>query len=255
MNNLLRLEDLVNNPTARVPVCLCLDTSGSMGRVVGGDVQQTGQQVFKDGQMWNVVTGGISAIDELTEGVKAFYEELSNDEVAQYSAEVCIVTFGGTAPRLIVDFANIDRQPDLPRLVADGDTPMGEAVNLALDCLEERKREYQDKGVDYFQPWLVLMTDGAPEGSNPIELERAIQRASDMAKAKKLSIFPIGIGDEADMGTLARFSPLRTPLRLKGMRFKEFFQWLSQSVSRTSMSMPGEDIKLDKEGIMGWGEL
>ncbi len=255
MNNLLRLQDLVNNPTARVPVCLCLDTSGSMGCVVGGDVQQTGQQVYKDGQMWNVVTGGISAIDELTEGVKAFYEELSSDEVAQYSAEVCIVTFGGTGPRLVVDFANIDRQPDLPRLVADGDTPMGEAVNLALDCLEERKREYQDKGVDYFQPWLVLMTDGAPEGSNPIELERAIQRASDMAKAKKLSIFPIGIGDEADMDTLARFSPLRTPLRLKGMRFKEFFQWLSQSVSRTSMSMPGEDIKLDKEGIMGWGEL
>lgn len=31
-DNLLRLEDLVNNPTARVPVCLCLDTSGSMGK-------------------------------------------------------------------------------------------------------------------------------------------------------------------------------------------------------------------------------
>ena len=29
-NNLLRKEDLVNNPTTRVPVCLCLDTSGSM---------------------------------------------------------------------------------------------------------------------------------------------------------------------------------------------------------------------------------
>ena len=29
-NNLLRREDLVNNPTARVPVCLCLDISGSM---------------------------------------------------------------------------------------------------------------------------------------------------------------------------------------------------------------------------------
>ena len=32
MNNnmLLRMEDLVNNPTPRVPVCLCLDVSGSM---------------------------------------------------------------------------------------------------------------------------------------------------------------------------------------------------------------------------------
>ena len=28
--DLVRMEDLVNNPTARVPVCLCLDVSGSM---------------------------------------------------------------------------------------------------------------------------------------------------------------------------------------------------------------------------------
>ena len=255
MNDLLRLQDLVNNPTTRVPVCLCLDTSGSMGRIIGGDTEATGQQIYKDGQMWNVVTGGISAIDELTEGVKAFYQELRNDEVAQYSAEVCIVTFGGTKPQLIVDFANIDRQPELPQLIADGDTPMGEAVNLALDCLEKRKREYQEKGVDYYQPWLVLMTDGAPVGSDPAELERSIQRTVEMVNSKKLTIFPIGIGNEADMNTLARFSPQRTPLHLKEMHFKEFFQWLSQSVSRTSMSMPGEKIKLDTEGIKGWGEL
>ena len=30
MDNLLRRKDLVENPTARVPVCLCLDVSGSM---------------------------------------------------------------------------------------------------------------------------------------------------------------------------------------------------------------------------------
>lgn len=255
MNDLLRLQDLVNNPTTRVPVCLCLDTSGSMGRVIGGDIKETGQQIYKDGQMWTVVTGGISAIDELTEGVKTFYQELRSDEVAQYSAEVCIVTFGGTEPELIVDFANIDRQPELPQLIADGDTPMGEAVNLALDCLEKRKREYQEKGVDYYQPWLVLMTDGAPAGSDPDELERAVQRTVELVNSKKLTIFPIGIGNEADMDTLARFSPQRSPLHLKGMRFKEFFQWLSQSVSRTSMSMPGEKVKLDTEGIKGWGEL
>lgn len=254
MNDLLRKEDLVNNPTARVPVCLCLDTSGSMARVVDGNIQQTGRQIYRDGQIWNVVTGGVSAIDELTEGVKAFYEELRNDEVAQYSAEVCIVTFGGTAPQLIMDFANIDRQPPLPALIADGDTPMGEAVNMALDCLEKRKQEYRDKGVDYFQPWLVLMTDGAPNGSEEA-LNLAINRTAGLVHTKKLTVFPIGIGAEADMSTLARFSPERQPLRLKGMNFKEFFQWLSQSVSRTSMSMPGESVSLDVEGIKGWAEL
>lgn len=255
MEDLVRLEDLVNNPTARVPVCLCLDTSGSMGRVVEGEAQKTGRQVFKDGQMWNVVTGGVSAIEKLMEGVNAFYEEIRSDEVAQYAAEICIVTFGGSEPQLVMDFANIERQPEVPHLVADGDTPMGEAVNLALDCLESRKQEYKEKGVDYYQPWLVLMTDGSPDGSDPDELQRAIQRTVDLVESKKLTLFPIGIGEAADMETLSRFSPARTPLRLKEMRFMEFFQWLSQSVSRTSMSMPGEKITLDKDGIKGWAEL
>ena len=254
MNDLLRVQDLVNNPTARVPVCLCLDTSGSMRRVIGGDVQETGEQIYKDGQMWNVVTGGITAIDELNEGIKALYEELRNDEIAQYSAEVCIVTFGGTAPKLIVDFANIDRQPDLPELIADGDTPMGEAVNLALDCLEKRKKEYQDKGVDYYQPWLFLITDGAPNG-DPAMLSRAIERTASLAENRKLSVFPIGIGEEADMQVLSKFSPKRPPWKLKGLKFREFFAWLSQSVSRTSQSMPGETVPLDMEDIKDWTEL
>lgn len=254
MNDLVRLQDLVNNSTPRVPVCLCLDTSGSMNQIIGGDVEATGEQFYEDGKMWDIVTGGITAIEELTEGVKAFYDELRNDEVAQYSAEICIVTFGGLNAELIADFANIDRQPELTQLKASGDTPMGEAVNLALDCLENRKREYQDKGVDYYQPWLVLMTDGAPNG-DPNELERAIKRTVEMVNSKKLTIFPIGIGSGADMDTLLRFSPQRMPLHLKEMRFKEFFQWLSQSVARTSMSMPGEKIKLDIDGLKGWADL
>ena len=254
MNDLVRLQDLVNNPTPRVPVCLCLDTSGSMNQIIGGDVEATGEQFYEDGKMWDIVTGGITAIEELTEGVKAFYDELRNDEVAQYSAEICIVTFGGLNAELIADFANIDRQPELTQLKASGDTPMGEAVNLALDCLENRKREYQDKGVDYYQPWLVLMTDGAPNG-DPNELERAIKRTVEMVNSKKLTIFPIGIGSVADIDTLSRFSPHRMPLHLLEMRFKEFFQWLSQSVARTSMSMPGEKIKLDIDGLKGWADL
>ena len=226
-NNLLvRLEDLVNNPTARVPVCLCLDTSGSM-----------------DG----------TPINELNEGVKLFYDAIREDETALYSAEISIVTFGGEV-LLIEDFANINRQPVAPVLGANGMTPMGEAVNLALDCLEKRKQEYKDKGVDYYQPWLVLMTDGAPNGSSS-ELSTAIQRTVELVNDRKLTVFPIGIGKNADMNVLQQFSPTRSPLRLQGLKFKEFFAWLSKSVSKTSQSTPGEKVQLDIEGIKGWGEL
>ena len=226
-NNLLvRLEDLVNNPTARVPVCLCLDTSGSMSGM---------------------------PIDELNEGVRLFYEAIREDETALYSAEVSIVTFGGSA-QCIVDFASLEVQPNAPTLTADGMTPMGEAVNMGLDLLEQRKDEYKDRGVDYYQPWLVLMTDGAPNGDSA-ELSRAINRTVDLVNQKKLTVFPIGIGSDADMDILAQFSPKRPPLKLQGFKFREFFAWLSKSVSKTSQSTPGESVKLDVEGIKGWGEL
>ena len=259
MNDLLRKQDLESNPSPRVPICLCLDVSGSMDRIVGGKVTPTGRQEFHDGQLWDIVEGGITALQELKEGVNLFYDNLLADEVARYSAEICIVTFGGNAAELILDFANLDRQENERRqkisgLNAYGQTPMGEAVNKALDCLEERKKEYREAGVDYFQPWLVLMTDGEPNGSTA-ELERAISRTTDLANHRKLTIFPIGIGDKADMKCLARFSPRRSPLRLKGANFKEFFEWLSSSVERTSQSMPGDKIKLDTEKIKDWAEL
>lgn len=226
-NEILRRDDLVNNPTARVPVCLCLDVSGSM-----------------DGE----------PIDELNRGVRMFYDAIKDDEVAAFSAEISIVTFGGSRAECMADFASLQLQPDPPTLSAQGLTPMGEAVNMGLDLLDRRKQEYKDAGVDYFQPWLVLMTDGAPNG-DPQELRKAMDRVTQMVNARKLSVFPIGIGKGADMDALKQFSPNRPPLRLQGLKFKEFFQWLSKSVSKTSQSIPGESIKLDLEGIGSWGTL
>ena len=223
---LVRKEDLVNNPTARIAVCLCLDISASM-----------------DGE----------PIEELNKGVELFYQAIREDETALYSAEISIVTFGLDGACLHQDFDSIERQ-QIPHFTADGMTPMGEAINIALDCLEQRKQEYQDAGVDYYQPWLVVMTDGEPNG-DASALSIAVSRTVGMVNQRKLTIFPIGIGADADMDILKKLSPKRPPLKLKGLMFREFFKWLSQSVSRTSQSTPGEAVPLDLEGIQGWGEL
>ena len=253
MNNIFEINDL-DNPMPRVPVCLCLDTSGSMGRVVRGETKSTGRTVYKDGQTWNVVTGGVSAITELNEGVQQFFEAIRASEEAMYSAEICVITFGGKKPELISPFATVVEKDTSFSLVAEGDTYMGEAVNMALNCLEERKQAYKNKGIDYFQPWLVIITDGTPNGSK-IELDTAISRVQKMVNERKLTVFPLGVGPEADMSTLAKFSPKRTPLKINEAKYKEFFEWLSKSVVRTSQLIPGEDATLDTDGIKGWGTL
>ena len=255
MSYLLSADDLEkSNPTPRVPVCLCLDTSGSMLRIVRGETQSTGETIYRDGQTWNIVTGGVTAIDDLTEGVNEFFEAIRTDEVAVYSAEVCVITFGGDKAEVVQGFTTVDQIETKLSLSANGDTYMGEAINLALDSLEKRKQAYKDSGIDYFQPWLVVMTDGTPNGSQE-ELERAIARTQQMVNSRKLTVFPLGVGPTADMCVLAQLSPNRDPLKIKETKYKEFFEWLSQSVVATSQSMPGEKQTLDFEGIKGWSEL
>lgn len=219
-------DDLVENPTPRVPVSLCIDTSGSM---LGDKIR------------------------ELIDGVNLFYDAVDEDDDAHDAAEVSIVEFNSEAT-LIQDYASIERLERIEAIDPSGLTFLGEGVNLALDTLEKRKSVYSGSGVLYYQPWLVLMTDGQPNGS-PAELERAIQRVTELVASEKLTVFPIGIGGDADMAVLARFSPNRSPLRLQGLKFKEFFEWLSKSVSRVSRSTPGDTVKLDLEGLAGWAEL
>ena len=103
---LLRQEDLIENPTARVPICLVLDVSSSM-----------------DG----------APIQELQTGVQMFFDAILDDEVAQHAVEISIVTFGKSVQK-VLDFMSIERQ-QLPDLQAGGLTPMGQGVSLALDLL------------------------------------------------------------------------------------------------------------------------
>ena len=125
---------------------------------------------------------------------------------------------------------------------------MGEGVNLALDLLERRKLEFKNAGADYYQPWSVLMTDGETNGDLS-ELKRAMTRNVQMIGDKKLTLFPTGIGKDANLETLARFTPKRNSIRLKEAKFKDFFEWLSSSVETISQSTPGEKVMLNLKAM------
>ena len=191
-------------------------------------------------------------IIELNQGVKLFFESIKADEIAQWAADICVVEFNDIA-RKVLDFDCVHKQT-VPNLSAFGYTAMAQGVNTALDLLEQRKKEFEKFGVDYYQPWMVLMTDGEPTDST-LDVDMAAKRTCELIENKKLTIFPIGIGQDANMDQLKKFSPKRPPLRLKGLNFSDFFEWLSASVQRVSQSTPGEKIELDFEGIKAWGEL
>ncbi len=215
------LPEFVENPENRCPVVLLLDTSGSMAG---------------------------EPIRALNRGLTVFQEAVQEDEQAALRVEVAIVAFGPV--RLVQDFVTIDQFVP-PELEANGLTPMGEAVDYALDLLESRKETYRTSGIQYYRPWVFLITDGAPNLNSP--WQRAAQRIKEAEGNRKLSFFAVGV-QGADIDTLRQIVTLeRPPMLLHGLDFKSMFVWLSDSMRRVSSStVGGEMVALPP---VGWGQI
>ena len=215
----------VTNPAPRCPVMLLLDTSGSMS----------------DGP-----------IEELREGLQQFLRETSDDETASMSVELEIITFGGEV-KIAAPFAPVNVINDNPpQLAATGSTPMGEALTLADKELKERRRLYKNKGISSYKPWVILMTDGGPND----DWEKPAQAMRALGEQRKLQYIGIGIGESADFDTLRGILPEHPgPVKLKGLCFREFFSWLTDSLKSVSASSVIEQDKVQLGNVNSWADL
>ncbi|MBJ7898402.1 MAG: VWA domain-containing protein [Cyanobacteria bacterium RI_101] len=214
----IAFPEFADNQENRCPVALVLDTSGSMQ---GAPIQA------------------------LNQGIETFKQDVLRDVQATLSLETAIVAFGKDGARKIQDFVGIDGfQP--PALAADGLTPMGEAVNLALDLLEARKAAYKSNGVYYYRPWLILITDGAPTD----DWRGAAQRLQQAEKDNRVIALAVAV-QGANAEVLRQFSQ-RPPVALNGLDFRDLFLWLSNSMKRVSAGKVGEAVALPP---MNWGQI
>jgi len=205
--------EFADNPENRCPCVLVLDVSSSMSG---------------------------EPIQELQRGLKQYHDELLGDSIARKRVEVAIVTFGGT-----VKIENTFQTADsliLPTLQPSGYTPMAGALLEALRMVEDRKAEYRSHGIQYYRPWIVLITDGAPTDGESL-WSTAISELQRVVSGNGCTLFVVGVKG-ADFDKLKELPALNGPQQLDGTRFKHMFLWLSQSQKALSRSRPNDQVAL-----------
>jgi uncharacterized protein YegL len=105
---------------------------------------------------------GGSPIQQLNDGLQHFRDELVADSLAAKRVEVAIITFGPVTVE--TEFTTVQNFY-APTLAVAHDTPMGAAIERAIELLVERKSAYKAAKVGYYRPWIFLITDGAPTDS------------------------------------------------------------------------------------------
>jgi uncharacterized protein YegL len=218
-----RVQVNQDNREPRQPLALLVDVSGSMS----------------------------NDIEDVADGLRALRDALVTDSVARNRVEIALVTFGGA----VTVHGNFGEAAlfEPPALTASGDTPMAEALDRALELLEEKKRAYKASGLDYYRPLIFLVTDGEP--TDLARWPESARRVREAERGRKLVLLSVGT-KTASFARLRELTPDRAPLCLKEAQWASMFQWLSRSLQARSRSRLGDDVPLeDPTGPRGWGTL
>jgi len=224
----------------RTPTVLLLDTSGSMSN---STKTPDGSEDPK--------------IDQLNDGLQTFHDEVSNKEHAEERADVAIVTFGNGAEvkQEFTPFKNWSPS----KLTAGGKTPMGSAIEKAIDKVEERKEYYQDNAIQYNRPLLWLLTDGMPTDmdNGGDKWQRMQSKLKNGKENKKFEFFAIGVSgaDMEALNDLVKEPTERPALKIKEGMFEEYFKFLSNSLETASDPDSGDSFQLDQDHLQAFAQV
>jgi len=210
------------NPEEKCTCALVLDTSGSMSG---------------------------SPINELNDGVERFLSEIEGDPVASDRLEVSVITFDSKVdtavePALVHNIS-------MPTLKANGSTKLVDGVREGIDKVEARKNWYKQTGQPHKRPWVILITDGSPDSGQ--DVDGLAKDISDGMNSKHFHFFAVGVKG-ANMGTLQQLSSdTMQPAKLEGLKFGEFFKWLSNSLGQDGITgaEKGEEVTM-ADGAQDW---
>lgn len=209
----------------RVPNLFLLDTSGSMRKKTE---DQDGNERRK--------------IDQLNDGLELFNKEIGEDFEAREGVDVSVVTFGGDV-NIEQEFAPIKdtwvEGSGPPQLSPGGQTPMCEAITKGLENLKNYKQAVDDEDLGRHRALVWLLTDGRPDNDSGNAWDAAQQSIESFTQNESIFFYGVGIGDEADIGTLEGLvagcpDNSTDVFPLEEGKFEDFFKIASASATQAS---------------------
>lgn len=200
-----------------LPVVLLLDTSSSMN--AGGEQ---------------------SKIAELDSAVRDMIKDFAHEELLETEIQVSVITFGYDGVKLALPYTNASKV-EMKKLEAQGNTPMGTALRMAKDMIEDKETTPSRA----YRPLVILCSDGAPNDDWEVPMDNFIKDG----RSSKCDRMAMAIGSDANEAVLKRFiegteNPLFYAKDASSMH--KFFKFVTMSVATRSHSQnPNVIMKIE----------
>jgi uncharacterized protein YegL len=195
-------NEFIRQDAKPLPVILLLDVSGSM-----------------DGYK----------IDALNQSVRQMIASFADEESTKAEIHVSIITFGGAA-ELHIDMTPAS-QINWDDLVAEGNTPLGAALRIAKQLVEDKGRIPSRA----YRPCVILVSDGQPNDQWKSEMDSFIREG----RSAKCDRWALGVGDDVDVKMLKSFlnDPEKSVFEAEDASdIQKFFRFITMSTTTRSKS-------------------
>ncbi|ONH33722.1 hypothetical protein BL254_19170 [Protofrankia sp. BMG5.30] len=194
------------------------------------------------------------AIDRLNDALAGWARSMQAGEKMARTTEFALITFGAGGVRKWRGSESFDPRSDRtpfvpahsfqpPKLIADGVTPLVEAVRLSISVIEARKRQLARDRVTWKRPLVWLVTDGRPtddQGHPSSDWRPLAGEIRGLEANQKLALFAIGIPPIDDQGqaTLRELAPERNMMYGR-FDFSDILVQLDRSVEDPNYKLRG----------------
>lgn len=164
------------------------------------------------------------AVEEMISGLAA---DSSKKEIGFY---VAIIIFG-LEIRTHLRYTDVKDLAvrGIDKFTADGSTPLGKALQLATDMIEDKDETKRN----WYRPAVVLVSDGEPND----DYEGVMHNFINSGRTHKAQRISMAIGTEADTDMLSRFASDGAVVRAEdASQISDAFNFITMSISNRAAS-------------------